>query len=212
MPEQVRVTKIATLAESDPDSAVEITKFAVLAESEIIEQVRVTKFAVLAETDPLAEVRVSKLAVLREMSIFDPRPVPTAGNSVIEYNNTDITQYLRGWSLEANVNQTNTTNMASTDMESTAGSVRWRATLTAYRNQTLDDLIAPDVVMTPAADNLRQFKASFGFPETRVTYLWSNAAFVKKYRSRATVDDVIKCDIEVCLNGKPAYSYVVPNA
>ena len=111
-------------------------------------------------------------------------PIKSQGNVVVNYNGQNITQYLNTQSLEAIVNEIDTTNLTSTGNEKTPGSVNWTVNVGGFWAKPLDDILGPDAVSTPSA--LRDMSVELGVSGATVEYAWEENSFVGNYRVEAS--------------------------
>jgi len=132
-------------------------------------------------------------------------PVKTQGNVTVTYNSTEITDYLNQQSLEAIVNEIDTTNLGSTSNEKTPGSVNWAVNVGGFWAKALDDLLGPDAVTTPTT--LRTLAVVIGASGAQVTYTWTSNSFVGNYRVEAAdPTGVITWSGTLAVSGAPTRS------
>lgn len=122
------------------------------------------------------------------------------GNIVLTYNSNNITQYCDSVDLEAAIDQLETTNLASSAAESTAGDPSWKIGLSGMWDNALDAIIGPDAV-TPGTK--RTASAAYTGSSATVTYTWTTNAEVGNYSIPAAVGDFIKFSAELTLSGAP---------
>lgn len=110
--------------------------------------------------------------------------VKTQGNITVTYNSNALTAYLNTQSLEAIVNEIDTTTLASTGMEKIPGPSGWSSNIGGFWAKALDDILGPDVVSPPST--LRTLAVVIGASGAQVTYTWTSNAFISNYRVDAS--------------------------
>jgi len=111
-------------------------------------------------------------------------PVKAQGNVSVVYNSENITNYLNDQSLEAIVNEIDTTTLGGTAAQKTPGSVDWSVNVGGFWEKDLDDALGPDAVSTPST--LRTLVVTIGASGSQVAYTWTSNAFVGNYRIEAS--------------------------
>ena len=111
-------------------------------------------------------------------------PVKALGNISVTYGGIDITQYLNQASLEAIVNEIDTTNLASTAMEKTPGASGWSIPVAGFWALALDNVMGPDAVTPPGT--LEDLAVAIGASGAVATYTWTANAFVGQYKVDAS--------------------------
>lgn len=122
------------------------------------------------------------------------------GNVVVSFNSNNITAYLDSADLEATIDQLETTNLASTAAESTAGDPSWSIKVGGMWDSTLDGYIGPEAV-TPGTKRTASI-ALTGSGAT-VTYTWTSNAEIGDYTINSAVGDFIKFSATLTLSGAP---------
>lgn len=122
------------------------------------------------------------------------------GNITVTYNATNITAYLKQTDLEAVVNRLETTNLASSGVETIADTTKWSVGFNGFWDKALDDIIGPDVVTpgTPRACIV----AVVGSTGT-VTYTWTAKAEIENYKISSATGAFISHDTRLALSGAP---------
>lgn len=122
------------------------------------------------------------------------------GNAAVSYNSNNITQYLDSADLEATIDQLETTNLASTAAESTAGDPSWSISMSGMWDNTIDAIIGPDAV-TPGTK--RTAVMTLTGSSATVTYTWTSNAEIGDYSINSAVGDFIKFSCTLTLSGAP---------
>lgn len=132
-------------------------------------------------------------------------PVKTLGNITVTYNSTNITGYLNQASLEAIVNEIDTTNLASTAMEKTPGAAGWSVPVGGFWAKALDDVLGPDAVTPPST--LRTLAVVLGASGSQVTYTWTTNSFLGQYKVEASnPTGVLTWSGQLAVSGPPTRS------
>ena len=122
------------------------------------------------------------------------------GNVTVTYNSNAITAYLDSADLEATIDQLETTNLASTAAESTAGDPSWSISVSGMWDNAIDAILAPDAV-TPGTK--RTAVVTYVGSTGTVTYTWTANAEIANYKISAKVGDKISWSGELALSGAP---------
>lgn len=122
------------------------------------------------------------------------------GNAVITYNSNNITAYCDSADLEATIDQLETTNLASTAAETTAGDPSWSISLSGMWDNALDAILGPDAV-TPGTK--RTASLALTGSSATVTYTWTTNAEIGDYSISSAVGDFIKFSATLTLSGAP---------
>lgn len=131
-------------------------------------------------------------------------PVKAAGNTTVTYNGTNITQYLDENTLDAVVNEIETTNLASTGAETSPGTTKWSVKGGGSWAKALDDVLAPDAITPPAT--LRTMVVVIGATGATATYTWTTNAFISNYSIVSNAKEVQKWSGTISVNGAPTRS------
>lgn len=110
--------------------------------------------------------------------------VKTQGNITVTYNGSALQAYLNTQSIEAIVNEIDTTTLASTGMEKIPGPSGWSVNVGGFWAKALDDILGPDAISPPAT--LRTLAVVIGASGAQVTYTWTSNAFISNYRADAS--------------------------
>lgn len=122
------------------------------------------------------------------------------GNAVVSYNSNNITAYCDSAELSAAIEQLETTNLASSAAESTAGDPSWTISLSGMWDNALDAILGPDAV-TPGTK--RTASIALTGSSATVTYTWTNNAEIGDYTVTSAVGDFIKFSATLTLSGAP---------
>lgn len=110
--------------------------------------------------------------------------VKTQGNIIVNYNSNALQSHLNTQSLEAIVNEIDTTTLASTGQEKIPGPSGWTVNIGGFWAKALDDILGPDMVSPPST--LRTLFVTIGASGAQVTYTWTTNAFISNYRVDAS--------------------------
>ena len=122
------------------------------------------------------------------------------GNVVVTYNAVNITAYCDQADLSAAVERLDTTNLASTAKESTAGDTEWTIAIGGQWATALDTALAPDAV-TPGTARTASLALDGG--AQTVTYTWTSKAEIQDYSVNSATGDFIKLSGTIALSGAP---------
>jgi hypothetical protein len=122
------------------------------------------------------------------------------GNVTVTYNSNAITAYLDSADLEATIDQLETTNLASTAAESTAGDPSWSISVSGMWDNAIDAILAPDAV-TPGTKRTAVMVLTGS--SAAVTYTWTTNAEIGDYSVSSAVGDFIKFSATLTLSGAP---------
>jgi len=122
------------------------------------------------------------------------------GNAVVSYNSNNITAYCDSAELSAAIEQLETTNLASSAAESTAGDPSWTISLSGMWDNALDAILGPDAV-TPGTK--RTASIALTGSSATVTYTWTSNAEIGDYTVTSAVGDFIKFSATLTLSGAP---------
>ena len=122
------------------------------------------------------------------------------GNVVVTYNSVNITAYCDQADLSAAVERLDTTNLASTAKESTAGDTEWTIAIGGQWAVALDSALAPDAV-TPGTARTASLALDGG--AQTVTYTWTSKAEIQDYSVNSATGDFIKWSGTLALSGAP---------
>jgi hypothetical protein len=110
--------------------------------------------------------------------------VKTQGNITVTYNSNALQSYLNTQSIEAIVNEIDTTTLASTGMEKIPGPSGWTVNIGGFWAVALDNILGPDAVSPPST--LRTLAVVIGASGSTVTYTWTTNAFISNYSINAS--------------------------
>ena len=122
------------------------------------------------------------------------------GNVTCTYNSNAITAYLDSADLEATIDMLETTNLASTAAESTAGDPSWKISLSGMWDNAIDAILAVDAV-TPGTKRTAVMVLTGS--TAAVTYTWTTNAEIGDYSVSSAVGDFIKFSATLTLSGAP---------
>jgi hypothetical protein len=125
------------------------------------------------------------------------------GNVTVTYNSQNLTQYLKQADLDAAVNRLETTNLASTGMESIADTTKWTIGFNGFWDKALDDIIGPDVV---TVGTLRTVVMTITGSTGTVTYTWTSKGEIENYKISAAAGQFVSHDTQLALSGAPVRS------
>lgn len=128
-------------------------------------------------------------------------PVKAAGNITVTYNAVNITQYLDQHTLDAVVNEIETTNLASTGVESSPSTTKWSIKGGGSWAKALDDVLGPDSITPPTT--LRNMVVVIGATGAQATYTWTANAFISNYSIESSAKEVHKWSGTISVNGAP---------
>jgi len=128
-------------------------------------------------------------------------PLKAQGNVVCTYNSQNITAYMNTASLQAAVNELDTTNLAGSGATKIAGVGNWTDEVGGLWDEALDDIIGPDAVAPPAT--LRTFVVTIA----TVVYTWTSNSFLSNYQIQASeAMGLITWSATLSLSGAPVRS------
>ncbi len=122
------------------------------------------------------------------------------GNTAASFNGTAITAYCDQADLDATINQIETTNLASTGAESTAGDPKFSIKLGGMWDAALDAVLGPEAV-TPGTK--RTAYIAYTGSSATVTYTWTSNAEIENYAITSAVGNMIKWTATLALSGAP---------
>ena len=122
------------------------------------------------------------------------------GNVVVYYNSQNITQYCDSSDLDDAIDQMETTNLASTGVETVAGDPKWTIKLSGMWDNAIDAILAPDAV-TPGTK--RTAYVAYTGSSATVTYTWTSNAEIANWKIPSKVGDFIKFNCDLALSGTP---------
>ena len=130
----------------------------------------------------------------------------TRQNIVITFDTLDITQYLDDASLEMTVEQIDTTTLASTGLEISAGMPGFKVPVGGPWRKALDDKLGAQA--SNPSSTLKTLVVQIGPVGERVTYTWTSSSTVGAFVGNYTVDfsdpkGVIKWSGELAVSGAP---------
>lgn len=130
-------------------------------------------------------------------------PIQSMGNTVVLYDGHDITAALQAASLQATIDELETTNLASTAVETRPAPSKWSIAFNGYWSRELDDIIAPDVLNPPA--NGKPASIEFGDATGgKVKYDWAAKAFISNWSiGGGAPADYIPHDTSLNVSGAP---------
>ncbi len=131
-------------------------------------------------------------------------PVKSAPNCTVTYNSVNITQYLNTATLEAVIEEIETSNLASTGAETTPGLAKWSVKGGGDWAKALDDAVAPDAVSPPGT--LRTLVVTIGASGAVATYTWTTNAYIGNYSVALDAKANIKWTGTIAVNGAPVRS------
>ena len=105
--------------------------------------------------------------------------VKTLGNVTVTYNSNALTSHLNTQSIEAVVNEIDTTTFSSTAATKIPGSVNWNIPIGGLWSSALSGFLLSDVVTPPTT--LRTLVIVIGASGSQVTYTWTSNAFISNY-------------------------------
>lgn len=105
--------------------------------------------------------------------------VKTRGNVTVTYNSNALTNYLNTTSVEAIVNEIETTHFGSSGAEKIAGTGNWTVNVGGDWSSTLNGYLSPDAVSPPST--LRTLVVVIGASGAQATYTWTTNAFISNY-------------------------------
>ncbi len=127
------------------------------------------------------------------------------GNVVVMYNSQNITAYCDSADLDAAIEKLETTNLASTGVETITGDAEWSIGLSGMWENALDAILGPDAV-TPGTK--RTASIAYTGSSATVTYTWTTNADIENYAIQSAVGDFIKWTADLALSGAPSRSSV----
>ncbi len=122
------------------------------------------------------------------------------GNTVVSYNANAITAYCDQADMDAAIDQIETTNLASTGVESTAGDPKFSIKIGGMWDVAIDAILAPDAV-TPGTK--RTAYIAYTGSSATVTYTWTTNAEIENYAITSAVGNMIKWSATLALSGAP---------
>lgn len=123
------------------------------------------------------------------------------GNTVVSFNGTAITAYCDQADVDAAIDQIETTNLASTGAESTAGDPKWSIKVGGMWDNALDAVIGPEAV-TPGTK--RTAYIAYTGSSATITYTWTSNAEIENYTITSQVGSMIKWSGTLALSGAPS--------
>ena len=128
--------------------------------------------------------------------------VRTIGNVTVTYDGDALTAHLNTASMEAIVSAIDTTNLASTANEQTAGSAAWSIGIGGQWSPTLDGYLGPDAVTPPST--LKTLVVVIGVLASPATYTWTTNSFLSNYTIDASdMQGVITWSGTLAVSGAP---------
>ncbi len=128
-------------------------------------------------------------------------PRKSRGNTVVSFNGTAITAYCDGADLDAAINQLDSTNLASSAAETSAGDPKWSIKLSGMWDNALDAALGPEAV-TPGTKRTA-YIALTGSSAT-ITYTWTTNAEIEGYTVNSKTGDFLKFSATLALSGTPS--------
>ncbi len=122
------------------------------------------------------------------------------GNVVVNFNGTALTAYCDGADLDMVIDQLETTNLASTGAESTAGDAKFSIKLSGMWDNALDAVIGPEAV-TPGTK--RNASIALTGSSATVTYTWTANAEIENYTIGSKTKAFITFNATLALSGAP---------
>ena len=120
------------------------------------------------------------------------------GNTACSFNGTVITAYCDQADVDATIDQIETTNLASTGVESTAGDPKWSIKLGGFWDGAIDAVLGPEAV-TPGTK--RTAYIAYTGSSATVTYTWTTNAEIENYTITSAVGNMIKWSATLALSG-----------
>ena len=199
--EEGRASQVGALAEIE-STDLDVSQVGALAEIESTDLL-VSQVGALAE---IIDVRsfISQAGALVELEPVEPYPVRTLGNVQVIFDGNNITGHLDAVKLSAAVSTPYTTVLSSTVDSKQPGLTKWVAELGGFWSKALDDIIGPEMVTPPEGDSLKTCEIIVGQWNHQVGYWWTEAAFVSRSRTEASVDvGMMRWEGEITLSGSP---------
>lgn len=123
------------------------------------------------------------------------------GNVVVNFNSVNITAYCDKADLSAAVDRLDTTNLASTAKESTAGDTEWSISVGGQWATALDTALAVEAITTGTP---RTATIAFnGGSGANVTYTWTSKAEIQDYQVSSATGSFISWTGKLSLSGAP---------
>ncbi len=122
------------------------------------------------------------------------------GNVVVSFNGTALTAYCDGADLDMAIDQLETTNLASTGAESTAGDTKYSIKLSGMWDNALDAVLGPEAV-TPGTK--RNASIALTGSSATVTYGWTANAEIENYTINSKTKAFITFSATLALSGAP---------
>ena len=122
------------------------------------------------------------------------------GNVVVYYNSQNITSYCDSSDLDDAIDQMETTNLASTGVETVAGDPKWTIKLSGMWDNAIDAILAPDAV-TPGTKRTAVITYTNG--TSTVSYTWTSNAEIGNYSVTAAPGGAITWSATLTLSGAP---------
>lgn len=119
---------------------------------------------------------------------------------MVMYNSQNITTYCDSADLDAAIEKLETTNLASTGVETITGDAEWSIGLSGMWDNALDAILGPDAV-TPGTK--RTASIAYTGSSATVTYTWTTNADIENYAIQSAVGDFIKWTADLALSGAP---------
>ena len=131
--------------------------------------------------------------------------IKTAGNLTVTYNSNAITAYCNTAAIASQLNQIDTTDLASTAMESIPGLANWSVDCGGNWDPTFDAYLRADMVAPPST--LRTLAVVVGIGGSTVTYTWTANAYVSDWNVDASSpSDGLTWTSTITCSGAPAIS------
>ncbi|TXH41096.1 MAG: hypothetical protein E6Q97_38350 [Desulfurellales bacterium] len=135
--------------------------------------------------------------------------ISVRGNVVITFDSLVISDYMDDGSLETTVEAIETTTLASTGMESSAGMPSFKVPMGGIYKKALNDKLGVQSASPPAA--LKTLVVQIGPSGERVTYTWTASTTVGAFVGDYTIDfsdpkGVIKWKGTLEISGAPVLS------
>jgi trans-2-enoyl-CoA reductase len=127
------------------------------------------------------------------------------GNTTLYYNSNNITSYVDGHDLDDAIDQMETTNLASTGVETVSGDATWTLKMSGMWDNAIDAILGPDAV-TPGTK--RTAYVTYTGTSATVTYTWTTNAEISNYKISPKVGDFIKFTCDLALSGAPTRTSV----
>lgn len=134
-------------------------------------------------------------------------PIQSMGNTIVRYNGVDITAALQSSSLAATIEELETTNLASTAVETRPSPSKWTITFNGYWSKELDDALSDDII-NPPADGA-PVDITFGKTPNAVKYAWTGKCYITGWTiGGGAPADYIPHDGSLVMSGSPARTTV----